>query len=64
MKYVSLVACLGPMQETGMNVKHPATVTRPQTLDTWFLNSSRTKTHLKLMKLVMLSWSGINMPLY
>ena len=25
-------ACLGPMQEMGMNVKHPATVTRPQTL--------------------------------
>ena len=22
------VACLGPMQEMGMNVKHPATVTR------------------------------------
>ena len=31
-KYVSLVACLGSMQELGMNVKHPATVTRPQTL--------------------------------
>ena len=31
-KYVSLVACLGPMHEMGMNVKHPATVTRPQTL--------------------------------
>ena len=29
---LSLVACLGPMQEMGMNVKHPATVTRPQTL--------------------------------
>ena len=28
----SLGACLGPMQEMGMNVKHPATVTRPQTL--------------------------------
>ena len=25
-------ACLGPMQEMGMNVKHPATVSRPQTL--------------------------------
>ena len=32
MKYVSLVACLGPMKEMGMNFKHPATVTRPQTL--------------------------------
>ena len=31
-KSVSLVAFLGPMQEMGMNVKHPATVTRPQTL--------------------------------
>ena len=28
----SLGACLGPMQEMGMNVKHRATVTRPQTL--------------------------------
>ena len=31
-KLLSLGACLGPMQETGMNFKHPATVTRPQTL--------------------------------
>ena len=31
-KSVSLVACLGPMQEMGMNVKHLATVARPQTL--------------------------------
>ena len=29
---MSLVACLGRMQEMGMNVKHPATVTQPQTL--------------------------------
>ena len=29
---MSLVACLGPMREMGMNVKHPATITRPQTL--------------------------------
>ena len=28
----SLGACLGPMQEMGMNVKHRGTVTRPQTL--------------------------------
>ena len=28
----SLGACLGPMQEMRMNVKHRATVTRPQTL--------------------------------
>ena len=28
---MSLVACLGPMQEMGMNFKHPATVTWPQT---------------------------------
>ena len=30
--------------------------------DTWFLNSGKSKTHLKFMKLCMLSWSGINMP--
>ena len=29
---LSLGARLGPMQEMGINVKHPATVTRPQTL--------------------------------
>ena len=29
---LSLGACLGPMKEMGMNVKHPATATRPQTL--------------------------------
>ena len=29
---LSLDACLGPMQEMRMNVKHPTTVTRPQTL--------------------------------
>ena len=32
--------------------------------DAWFLNSSKSKTHLKFMKLGMLSWSGINMPWY
>ena len=31
-KFVSFGACLGPMQEVAMNFKHPATVTRPQTL--------------------------------
>ena len=30
--------------------------------DAWFLNSSKSKTCLKFMKLGMLSWSGINMP--
>ena len=30
--------------------------------DTWFLNSSKSKTRLKFMKLGMLSWSDINMP--
>ena len=30
--------------------------------DTWFLNSSKSKTFLKFMKLGMLSWSSINMP--
>ena len=30
---MSLVACLGPIQEIGVNIKHPATVTRPQTLE-------------------------------
>ena len=29
--------------------------------DTWFLNSSKSKTRLKFMKHGMLSWSGINM---
>ena len=32
--------------------------------DAWFLYSSKSKTHLKFMKLGMLSWSGINMPWY
>ena len=32
LKLLSLGACLGPMQEMEMNFKHPATVTRPQTL--------------------------------
>ena len=30
--------------------------------DTWFLNSNKSKTRLKFMKLGMLSWSGVNMP--
>ena len=30
--------------------------------DAWFLNSSKSKTRLKFMKLGMLSWSSINMP--
>ena len=32
--------------------------------DAWFLNSSKSKTHLKFMKLGMLSWSDINMSWY
>ena len=32
--------------------------------DAWFLNSSKSKTRLKFMKLGMVSWSGINMPWY
>ena len=32
--------------------------------DAWFLNSSKSKTRLKFMKLGMLSWSGINIPWY
>ena len=32
--------------------------------DAWFLNSSKSKTRLKFMKLGMLSWSGTNMPWY
>ena len=32
--------------------------------DAWFLNSGKSKTRLKFMKLGMLSWSGINMPWY
>ena len=30
----------------------------------WFLNSSKSKTRLKFMKLGMVSWTGINMPWY
>ena len=45
-----------------MNGKHPAAVTRPQTLIYFFLNPGKSKTHLKFMKLGMLLWSGINMP--
>ena len=54
--------CLGPMQEMGMNFKHPATVTRQETLRYIVLNSSKSKTCLKFVKLGMLSWSDINMP--
>ena len=32
--------------------------------DSWFLNSSKSKTRLKFMKLGMVSWSGIHMPWY
>ena len=32
--------------------------------DAWFLNSSKSKTRLKFMKLGTLSWSGINMSWY
>ena len=32
--------------------------------DVWFLNSSKSKTRLKFMKVGMLSWSGINMSCY
>ena len=32
--------------------------------DAWFLNSSKSKTRLKFLKLGMQSWSGINMPWY
>ena len=32
--------------------------------DAWFLNSSKSKTRLKFMKLGILSWNGINMPWY
>ena len=60
-KSVSLGACLGPMQETGMNSN-----TQPPSLgrkhgDTSFLNSSKSKARLKYMKLGMLPWSGNNM---
>ena len=48
----------------GMNVKHPAPSLGREHWDTWFLNSSKSKTRLKFIKLGMLSWSGINMPWY
>ena len=58
MKCVSLGACLGPMQEMGMNLKHQGTVIAKETLRYLFLNSSKSKTHMKSMKLDMLSWNG------
>ena len=61
-KTVSLGACLGPMQEIGMNFKHHGTVDCRQNIEMpGFLNSSKSKTRLKFMKVGMLSWSGINM---
>ena len=53
---------LGPMQEMGMNVKQPPRSLGRKHWDTWCLNCSKSKAHLKFMKLGMLSWSGINMP--
>ena len=62
---MSLGACFGPMQEMGMNFKHRGIVDcRQKHWDAWFLNSSKSKTRLKFMKLGMLSWCGINMPWY
>ena len=46
----------------GMNFKHQGTVDCEQNIDMpGFLNSSKSKTRLKFMKLGMLSWSVINM---
>ena len=62
---VSLGEFLGPMQEMGMNFKHQGTVDCRQNIEIpGFLNSSKSKTRLKFMKLGMLSWSGINMSWY
>ena len=62
---MSLGACLGPMQEMGMNFNHQGTVGCQQNIEIpGFLNSSKSKTRLKFMKLGMLSWCGINMLWY
>ena len=60
-KCLSLVASLGHMQEMRMNVKHLDVVARPLKLRYMVLNSSKSKTCLKFMKLDMISWSDINM---
>ena len=59
---MSLGACLGPMQEMGMNVKHPASITWAQTLRYRVFRFNKSTARLKFTKLGMLSWSGINMP--
>ena len=58
---MSLGACLGPVQEMGMNFKHQGIVDCRQNIEMPFLNSSKSKTRLKFMKLGMLSWNDINM---
>ena len=60
-KCLSLVASLGHMQEMRMNAKHLDTVARPLTLRYMVLNSSKSKTHLKFMKLDMISWNSGDM---
>ena len=62
-KCLSLVASLGHMREMRMNVKHLHTVARPLKLRYIVLNSSKSKTRLKFMKLDMISWNGIEMQL-
>ena len=61
-KCLSLDARLGHMQEMRTNVKLLDTVTRPLTLRYMVLNSSKSKTRLKFMKLDMISWNSIDMP--
>ena len=56
---MSLGASLDPMQEMGMNFKHQGTIDCRQNIEMpLFLNSSKSKTRLKFMKLGMLSWNG------
>ena len=64
-KYVSLGACLGPMQEMGMKIQTTGHRWLPaKHWDAWFLNFCKSKIRLKFMKIGMLSWSGSNMLWY
>ena len=46
---------LGPMQEMGVKFKHLGVMARPERLRNLVFNSCNSKTHLKIMKLGMVS---------
>ena len=59
---ISLGCMLRSHARNGNEFKTPGHRCLPEKhSDAWFLNSSKSKTRLKFMKLGMLSWSGINM---